>query len=75
MTALVVPLAMTTRMEVIRRNKVRTLIAGLMLASMIRIVGSMSHALRTILAIPTSLYRYPRDVVHELQRFLSRKWR
>ena len=37
MIALVVPLAMTTRVEVIRRKEVMTLIAGLILASMIHV--------------------------------------
>ena len=37
MIALVVPLAMTTRVEVIRRNEVMTLMVGLILASMIHV--------------------------------------
>lgn len=36
MIALVAPLAMTTRMEVMRRKKVMTLTAGVILVSIIR---------------------------------------
>lgn len=44
MIALVVPLAMTTRAEVIRRNVVMTLTAGVILVSMIRVLMRMNLA-------------------------------
>lgn len=44
MTALVVPLAMVTRMEMIRSRKVITLIAGVILVSIICILRSISLA-------------------------------
>ncbi len=56
MTALVVPLAMTTRMEVIRRKKVMTLIAGVILVSMIGVLMSMRLADCAILGTPMSSY-------------------
>ena len=56
MKALVVPLAMTTNMEVIRRNKVMTLIVGVILVSMIHRLMSTSPANCAILGIPMSLY-------------------
>lgn len=40
MTALVVPLATTTKMEVIRRNKVTTLTVGVILVSIAMIDGN-----------------------------------
>ena len=54
MTALVIPLAMTTRMEVMRRKKVITLIAGMMLVSMINVLISMSFANCAIFGITIS---------------------
>ena len=56
MTALVIPLAMTTRMEVMRRNKVMTLIAGVILMSMIRVLMSMRLAACAILGITMRPY-------------------
>ena len=56
MTAFVVPLAMTTRMEVIRRKKVMTLIAGVILVSMICVLMSMKLANCATLGIPMSPY-------------------
>ena len=51
MIALVVALAMTTRMEVIRRNIVITLRAGVILVSMVHVVMNEGHVNRTILEI------------------------
>lgn len=56
MIALVVPLAMTTRMEVIRRKTVMTLTAGMILVSIIRVLMSMSLANCAILWILMSSY-------------------
>ena len=52
MMALVVPLAMTTRMEVIERNIVMTLIAGTVFLSIILVQDSKSLANYAIPAIP-----------------------
>lgn len=65
MTALVVPRAMTTRTEIIRKKKVTTLIAGVILVSMVCVLMSMSLAPRD-LDVP--LYSgYKKDVVYESQ--------
>ena len=52
MMALVVPLAMTTRMEVIKRNIVTILIAGTVFLSIILVQDSKSLANYAIPAIP-----------------------
>lgn len=75
MKALVVPLAMTTRMEVIRRNKVMTLIAGVMLVSMICLLMGTSPANCAVLGIPMILYtqyRYLRHGDYKCQGLLLR---
>ncbi len=56
MTALVLPLAMTTRIEVIRRKKVMTLIAGVILVSMIRVLMGVSLATCAMPRISSSPY-------------------
>lgn len=56
MKALVVPRAMTTRTEIIRRNKAMTLIAGVILVSMICVLMSMSLENCAILGNPTGRY-------------------
>lgn len=52
MMALVVPLAMTTRMEVIERNIVMILIAGTVFLSIIHVQDSKSLANYAIPVIP-----------------------
>lgn len=56
MTALVITLAMTTKMEVIRRNTVMALTASVILVSIIRVLMSTSLANCAILGIPMSPY-------------------
>ena len=56
MTALVVPLAMTARTEIIRKKKVTTLIAGVILVSIICVLMSMSLADCAVPGISMSLY-------------------